>query len=260
MGTKEKLQICILVFALVSLIPEIIALGYTRMSWSQYSDQGRQLISFGDPEAAVKYFQFESRETFKTKGAKSPEYIATLEGLSLAFKKDKMYRSAEEKIVEAKTILDSAFFKDRQKIAHVLSLKADLMEEMGRHSEAVRCLDEIKSLNAWWQWFWTGFFIAFITEALYMANVIAKPGDMELSHLRMEFGYLYIFSVVVGTATMTKGLIMWGGLTFLQAMFAGPGVSLALLPLVFGLVMATSEHWVRENPLNHVKPSREAYR
>lgn len=261
MGAKEKIQICVLVFALVALVPELIAMSYTRISWQQYSDRGRQLITFGDPEEAIQYFEAESREAFKNKGAKSPEYVATLEGLSLAMKKDKLYQGAEEKLNKALGIMQSNFFKDRQKIIHLLNLKISLLEEQtGRKIDIRTAQKEIEDLNAWWQWFWTGFFIAFVTEGLYMANVIARPGDMAIEHLKVDHAYLYAFSVVVGTATMTKGLFMWGNLTLLQAMFAGPGVSLSLLPLVFGMVMASSEIWAKEDPLSHLKPSREAYR
>ncbi|MCA9817675.1 MAG: tetratricopeptide repeat protein [Cyanobacteria bacterium HKST-UBA01] len=263
MGLKEKVQIGILVFALVALAPELIALGYQRVSWSEYSDRGRQLITFGEPQEAITYFEAESREAFKDKGPKSPEYIATLEGLSRSMAREKLYQGAEEKLDKALAIMQSFFFKDRQKITHLLEMKIALLKEQdsAAHGKEIAVLkEEIRSLNAWWQWLWTGFFIAFIAEALYMANVIAKPGDMQPSHFLVDHGYLYVFSILVGTATMTKGLLLWGGITWLQAMFAGPGISLALLPLVFGGVMASSELWVREDPLAHLKPSRQAYR
>ncbi len=261
MGTKEKVQICLLVFALVALVPELLSLGYSRISWQEYSDRGRQLITFGDPEEAIRYFETESRETFKTFGPKSPQYVATLEGLSMAMKKDKLYQGSEEKLNKAIGIMQSSFFKDRQKIIHLLNLKVSLLEEQaGKSRDISMARHEIESLNAWWQWFWTGFFIAFVTEGLYMANVIARPGDLELAHLKVDHAYLYAFSVVVATATMTKGLLMWGHMTWLQAMFAGPGVSLSLLPLVFGIVMAFSQVLVREDALSHLKPSQQANR
>ena len=257
MGMKEKLQISLLVFALVALIPELISMCYERVSWQEYSDRGRQLVTFGDPKEAVQYFTRESREVFKSEGASSPRYIATLEGLSMAFTADKMYISAEEKLNEAIAILGKNFFKDRAKLAHVQSMKVALLKEQGLNERASVVQDEINKLNVWWHWFWTGFFITFITEALYMANVLGRPGDIELEHLKVDFACLYGFSMVVGTATMTKGLLMCGALSFLQAMFVGPGITLALLPLVFGLVMASAEHFVKEDPLNHLKPSRQ---
>ena len=257
MGVKEKLQICILVFALVALTPELISLCYERVNWQEYSDKGRQLVTFGDSKEAVKYFESEAREIFKKEGVKSPRYIACLEGQSLAFQKEKLFISAEEKLNEARIILDNNLFKDRQKLSYILGMKAQLLKDQGLNERAREVEKDIQGYNAWWHWFWTGFFIAFVTEALYMANVLGRPGNMELHHLKVDHGSLYGFSIVVGTATMTKGLLMCG-MPFLQAIFAGPGISLALLPLVFGLVMASSEHFVREDPLNHLKPSRQA--
>lgn len=260
MKVKEKIQLCIMACAVVALTPEIISLFYERVDWQQYSDRGRQLIKFGEPKEAVKYFIDQNRQVFKEEGTTSPRYIATLEGLSLAFQADEMYISAEEKLNEAKTLLESNFFKDREKLAHILTMKQELLLKQGLDKRAGDVREEIESLNVWWHWFWTGFFITFVTEALYMANVIGRPGDMELSHLKVEFASLYGFSLLIGTATMTKGLLMIGSFTFLQCLFIGPGIGLALLPLIFGLVMASSEHWVREDPLNHLKPSREASR
>ncbi|MBK9144413.1 MAG: hypothetical protein IPM23_18115 [Candidatus Melainabacteria bacterium] len=241
MGLKEKCLLVLIAIMAIALVPEAINHFKTRVTWESYSDEGRRLVKFGDPEKTVEYFKTESQKVLREGKSSDPRYIATLEGMAMGYEKQGLYLSALDQVGEALDTLNGAFFKDRVRIGQVMELKADILDAKGEPGTASSIRSQIKELTPWWQWFWSCFIIAFATEALYLANVLARPDDIEWSHFKVDHAMVYVWSVLIATVGMIRGLLMQG-MSWDMALFLGMGISLAAFPALFGAVLACAEN------------------
>lgn len=257
MGIKEKILICICAVAAIFAIPELIPHFYQRVAWDQYTDEGRRLILFGDKDKAVEYYKVQVQDVLKAGGSKDPRYIAVLEGLALAYQKQEMYRSADDQFEEALATLKKPWIPDRLRIGQVLELKKDMYLKHPEIGNAKAVAQQISALNPWWQWFWTGFTIVFIAEALYVAHVISKPGDFEWYHLKVEYGTLYMWSIFIGTIGMSRG--MWMNTVVIhEAVMWAMAISCLALPSVLVTVLALARHSQHEDARRFLAPTNKS--
>ncbi|MBZ0184723.1 MAG: tetratricopeptide repeat protein, partial [Candidatus Obscuribacterales bacterium] len=182
-----------------------------------------------------------SQKVIRQGKSSDPRYVATLEGMALGYQKQGMYLSALDQLKEALSTLNAPFLKDRARIGQVMELEAKIYETQGKTQEAKAIRTRISQLSPWWQWFWSCFIIAFATEALYLANVLARPDDIDWRHFKVENGFVYAWSVIIATVGMIRGLMMHG-MIWHEALFLGMGLSLALMPLIFGFVLMAAQN------------------
>jgi hypothetical protein len=236
MGTKEKLVIVLITILAIMAVPDLLQQFTKRISWDKYSTEGRRLILFGDKDKAVDFYKGEVRKTIVEKGVKDPAYIAALEGLALAYQKQEMYLSAEDQYNEALNQLGKSWLPDRVRMKETMGLMAAMYTKIGDTAKLDQVHVRERGLNTWWQWFWCCFVVTFAAEALYMAVVLARPGDIDHSHFKVEHGWLYAFACLVGTVGMMRGLLM-SEMDVIAAFFSSATITLALLPFVFGTVL-----------------------
>lgn len=256
MGIKEKILICICAAAAIFAIPEIIPHFYQRVAWDHYTDEGRRLILFGEADKAVDYYKTQIQDVLKAGGSKDPRYIAVLEGLALSFQKQEMYKSADDQFNEALATLHKSWVPDRLRIGQVLELQKDMYLKHPEVGNAKAIQQQITALNPWWQWFWTGFTIVFIAEALYLGHVISKPGDFEWEHLTVEYGTLYTWSIFIGTIGMSRGMWM-NHLVIHEAVMWAMAISFIALPSLLGSVLALARYSQHEDARRFLAPTNK---
>lgn len=254
MGTREKLAIVLITIVAIMAVPDLIQYFTQRVSWDKFSTEGRRLILFGDKDKAVDFYKAEVKKTILEKGVRDPAYVAALEGLALAYQKQEMYLSAEDQFNEALNQMGKAWLPDRPRMKETMGLMAEMYTKCGDTAKLTALHARQRELNTWWQWFWTCFIITFAAEALYMAVVLSHPGDIDHSHFKVEHGWLYAFACLVGTVGMTRGLLM-NELDVLSAVFLAGGITLALLPLVFGIVLLFAQNFGTEDARKLLEPS-----
>lgn len=254
MGIKEKILICIIAVAAIFAVPEIMPHFYKRVSWENYSTEGRRLILFGDKDKAVDYFKAQTQDVLRAGGSKDPRYVATLEGLALAYQRQDMFKSADDQFNEALSSLSKAWVPDRMRIRQVLELKKKMYEDHPEVGNAKEIALRITGLNPWWQWFWTGFIIAFLAESLYVAHVISKPGDIEWWHWKVDYGWLYLWSVFVATVGMSRGLWMNGAVIH-EAVLWSMALSCLALPAVLCSVLMLARQMGSEDARRFLTPT-----
>ncbi len=239
MGSREKVLIVLVSIIAIMAIPEIIPYFYPRVSWDRYSDEGRQAILFGEPDKAVEYYKAEVKKTLVTRGVKDPRYIAALEGLAQAYERQGMWLSAEDQFNEALSQLQKPWLRDRQRIKETLNLMAAMYEKKGDTASVAFTKKRIADLNPWAHWFWTCFVLAFMTEALYLGHVLAQPGELEIDHFKVPLASVYVFSLLIATVGMMRGLLMQG-MSIEGAVLLPLSISLLAMPVLFvGVFMIT---------------------
>jgi len=240
MGTREKLVIVLITVVAIMAVPDLIQHFTKRIAWDNFSTEGRRLIKFGDADKSVEYYKAQVKSTILQKGVRDPAYIAAVEGLALAYQKQGMFLSAEDQYNEALNQLEKSWLPDRQRMKDTMHLMAAMYDKQGEQAKLERLQARERGLNTWWQWFWSCFIVTFMAEALYMAVVLARPGDIDFSHLKVEHGWLYAFACLVGTVGMMRGLLM-SDMVWHQAFFLASGITLAGMPFVFGCVLVFSK-------------------
>lgn len=246
MGIREKRVIVLITIVAIMAVPDTIQHFNKRISWDKYSTEGRRLILFGDTDKAVQFYKAEVKNTILKHGARSAEYIAALEGLAMAYQKQDMFLSAEDQFNEALVQLDKSWLPDRDRMRETMGLMAEMYDKRGEHGKLQQIQLRERSLNPWWQWFWSCFFVTFIAEAMYMAVVLTRPGDIELSHLKVEHGWLYVFACLVGTVGMFRGFVM-GGTDILLSFFFALGITMSALPFVFAGTLMFARQFGQED-------------
>lgn len=246
MHTREKLVLALLAIVAIMALPELIQYCTPRISWDKFSTEGRQLVQFGEPDKAVKFYKTLIRETIVSKGVRDPGYIAALEGLAMAYQKQGMYLSAEDQFNEALHQLNKAWIPDRCRIRETMHLMAAMYEKSGDSSKLEALKVRERSLNTWCQWFWSCFVVTFMAESLYMAVVLARPGDLELHHFQVEHGWLYSFACLVGTVGMIRGLIM-AEVIWYHAIIVATVITGGCLPLVFACVFVFARQLAQQD-------------
>lgn len=254
MGTKEKLMIALVTVVAIMAVPDLLQHFSKRISWDNFSTEGRRLILFGDKDKAVDFYKSEVRKTIVEKGVKDPAYIAALEGLAMAYQKQEMYLSAEDQYNEALKQLEKSWIPDRTRMRETMGHMAAMYSKLGDTKKLEKIHLRERGLNTWWQWFWSCFVVTFAAEALYMAVVLARPGDIDHSHFKVEHGWLYAFACFVGTIGMMRGLLM-AEMDVLVAFFGAAGITLAGLPFVFGIVLLFARQLGTEDARKLLEPS-----
>ncbi len=252
MGTREKLAIVLVTIVAIMAIPELIQQFNQRISWDKYSTEGRRLLLFGDKEKTVDFYKAEVSKVIQTKGVKDPAYIATLEGLAMAYQRVDMYVSAEEQYKEAIGQLKKSWIPDRQRIKETMGLLGQMYEKRGEKQKLVLLKAQLAELNPWSQWFYSCLIITFATEALYMAVVLGRPDDIEFSHFKVQNGWLFAFACLVGTVGMFRGLLL-AGFDPIQAFFSALGITMAVFPLVFGMVLMFARNFGQPDARKHIE-------
>jgi hypothetical protein len=142
------------------------------------------------------------------------------------------------------------------RIGQVLELKKDMYSQHPEVGNAKEVAQRIAALNPWWQWFWTGFIIVFIAEALYVAHVISKPGDFEWYHLKVEYGTLYAWSIFIGTIGMSRGMWM-NHVVIHEAAMGAMAISCIALPSVLISVLVLARHSQHEDARRFLAPTNK---
>lgn len=256
MGTREKLAIVLVTIVAIMAIPDLIQHFNQRVSWDNYSTEGRRLLLFGDKTNAVDFYKAEVSKVIQTKGVRDPGYIASLEGLAMAYQRVDMFLSAEDQYKEAISQLKKSWIPDRQRLKETMNLLGQMYEKRGEKEKLVVLQAQISELNPWWQWFWSCFIVTFAAEALYMAVVLARPGDIDFAHFKVPNGWLYCFACLVGTVGMFRGLLM-SGVDPLQSFFCSLGITLAAMPFVFGMVLLLARQVGQVDARQYVTPTKE---
>lgn len=252
MGTREKLAIVLVSIVAIMAIPDLIQHCNKRISWDKYSTEGRRLLLFGDKTKAVDYYKAELSSVIQKKGIKDPAYIATLEGLAMAYQRVDMFVSAEDQYKEAIGQLKKSWIPDRQRIKETMNHLGQMYEKQGEKQKLAVLQAQIAELNPWWQWFWSCFVVTFATEALYMAVVLGRPDDLEFSHFKVQNGWVFAFSALVGTVGMFRGLLL-ASFDPIQAFFMALGITMAAFPFVFGLVLLLARNFGQQDARKHIE-------
>jgi tetratricopeptide (TPR) repeat protein len=252
MGTREKIAIVLVTIVAIMAIPELIQASNQRISWDKYSTEGRRLLLFGDKEKAVEFYKADVSKVIQTEGVRSPAYIASLEGLAMAYQRLDMFVSAEDQYKEALKQLNKAYIPDRTRIRETMGLLGQMYEKRGEKDKLKELHAQEQRLNPWWQWFCSCFIVTFAAEALYMAIVLGRPDEIEFSHFKVQNGCLFAFASLVGTVGMFRGLIL-SGADPLQSFFWALGITLALFPFVFGAVLVVARNFGQPEANKHIE-------
>jgi hypothetical protein len=252
MGTREKIAIVLVTIVAIMAIPEIIQQCNQRISWDKYSTEGRRLLLFGDKTKAVDFYKAEVSKVIQTQGVKSPAYIASLEGLAMAYQRLDMFISAEDQYKEALVQLNKAYIPDRQRIRETMGLLGQMYEKRGEKEKLADLKLQEQKLNPWWQWFCSCFVVTFAAEALYMAVVLGRPDDIDFSHFKVENDWLFAFASLVGTVGMFRGLLL-SGMDPIQSFFWALGITMAVFPFVFGAVFVFARNFGQPDARKHIE-------